>query len=107
MHCLVCNGINCIIAYRQTKRGGTQQTLILLLLLLLLLLFIIIIIIIYYYYYFIILYGYCFYSRKKKVKMLYIFTERLFMLNDIIWVMQLYLKNTCEGVQFKNFEGIQ
>ena len=60
-----------------------QQTLILLLLLFLLLL-LILLLLFYYYYYFVLLYGYCFYSRKKKVKMLYIFTERLFMLNDII-----------------------
>ena len=38
----------------------------------------------YYYCYFVILYCYCFYSRNKKVKQKYIFTERLFMLNDII-----------------------
>ena len=61
----------------------------------------------YYYCYFVILYCYCFYSRNKKVKQKYIFTERLFMLNDIIMDDKLYLKNTCAGVQFKNSEEIQ
>ena len=118
IHCLVCNGINYIIAYCQTKKRQqnfdrpnlqvAQQTLTLLLLLLLLLSYFYY----YYYYYFVIvivvLYRYCFFIPVRKSKTEVHFYRKVFSCWTILlWMMPLYLKNTCEGVQFKNSERIQ
>ena len=51
----------------------------------------------YYYCYFVILYCYCFYSRNKKVKQKYIFTERIFMLNIIMDDTIIFEKYLCRS----------